>query len=260
MKTIRNFTNNLSSHFLLYLFLISVTFYSCKEEKLDVDILITNGIVYDGIDATSKQVSIGIKEDKIVFIGNELLITINATKTIDAKGLVISPGFIDPHTHADRDLIDPENSHNQPFLFQGVTTVVIGNDGSSYYPSSKYIELYKNQGIGTNAVLLLGHGTIRRQIIGSTDQKASNDAIKKMQDLVQKEMDAGAFGMSTGLFYAPGSYSNTDEVIALSKIVAQNNGIYDSHIRDESSYNIGLISAIEEAIEKADKMAKEAAA
>lgn len=249
MKTISNFTNNLSSHFLLYLFLISVTFYSCKEEKLDVDILITNGIVYDGIDATSKQVSIGIKEDKIVFIGNEQSITINATKTIDAKGLVISPGFIDPHTHADRDLIDPENSHNQPFLFQGVTTIVIGNDGSSYYPSSKYIELYKNQGIGTNAVLLLGHGTIRRQIIGSTDQKASNDDIKKMQDLVQKEMDAGAFGMSTGLFYAPGSYSNTDEVIALSKIVAQNNGIYDSHIRDESSYNIGLISAIEEAIE-----------
>ena len=168
MKTIINITNNLSSHFLLCLFLISAALFSCKEEKIDVDLLITNGIVYDGIDTNSKQVSIGIKNDKIVFIGDEKSITINANKTIDAKGLIVSPGFIDPHTHSDRDLIDSENSHNQPFLFQGVTTVVIGNDGSSYYPTSKYIELYKNQGIGTNAVLLFGHGTIRGQVFRFT--------------------------------------------------------------------------------------------
>ncbi len=124
----------------------------------------------------------------------------------------------------------------------------MGNDGDSFFPTSKYKNSYKTQGIGTNTVLLVGHGTIRNEVMGKSDKKASKKEIIKMQTLIQQEMDAGAFGMSTGLYYAPSSYSNTNEVIALAQTVAQNNGIYDTHLRDESSFSIGLIPAIKEAI------------
>lgn len=222
---------------------------SCDKEKLEVDLLITNGTVYNGFNAEPNNNSIGIKDDKIVFIGYEKKFSINAKQTIDASGMIVSPGFIDPHTHADRDLKKPKNAHNKPFLFQGITTVVTGNDGDSFYPTSKYIDLYNTHKIGTNVVPLFGHGTVRRQIMGTSNRKASKEEIKNMQELVQQEMDAGAFGISTGLFYSPGSYANTEEVIALAKTVAKNDGIYDTHLRDESSYNIGLVASIEEAIE-----------
>jgi len=226
-----------------------ICFFSCGENNIDADILIINGTVYNGIDKDTKSESIAIKNNKIVFIGNHEAANISAKKTIDAKGMIVSPGFIDPHTHADRDLIIKDKSHNKPFLFQGITTVVVGNDGGSFYPTSKYKTLYESQGIGTNAILLTGHGTIRKQVIGKSNNKATPEDIAKMKIIVQQEMDAGAFGMSTGLYYAPGSYSDTQEVIELAKTVAENDGIYDTHLRDESSYTIGLISAIEEAIE-----------
>jgi N-acyl-D-amino-acid deacylase len=231
------------------LLLILALVFSCTKKKIDADVLIKNGTVYNGIDNTPTNNYIAIKNDKIVFIGDGKSVSINAKKIIDAKGMIVSPGFIDPHTHADRDLKDPKNSHNKPFLFQGITTVVTGNDGDSFYPTSKYINLYNNHGIGTNAVPLVGHGTIREQVMGKSDRKATLEEITKMQKLVQQEMDAGAFGISTGLFYSPGSYSNTDEVIALAKKVSKNDGIYDTHLRDESSYTVGLIPAIKEAIE-----------
>ncbi len=222
---------------------------SCSKRTIKADIFIKNGIVYNGIDTTSSNLSIAVKDDKIVFVGNSGDVEIVASKTIDATGLIVSPGFIDPHTHADRELKDSTKSHNKPFLFQGITTVVTGNDGDSFYPTSKYAKLYNSHGIGTNAVPLVGHGTIRRQVMGKSDKKASEEEVIRMQELIQQEMDAGAFGISTGLFYAPGSYSNTDEVIALAKTVSENNGIYDTHLRDESSYSVGLIPAIQEAIE-----------
>ncbi|MEQ6124526.1 amidohydrolase family protein [Pseudotenacibaculum sp. MALMAid0570] len=229
---------------LLLLIIIS----SCSKKNIEADILIVNGTVYNGFDKTSSKHSIAIKDDKIVFVGNDKQVQIDAKRMIDAQGLIVSPGFIDPHTHADRELKDPEKSHNKPFVFQGITTVVVGNDGDSFYPISKYSNLYKKHGIGTNVVQLVGHGTIREEVIGKVDRKATNEEIKKMQDLMQKEMEDGAFGMSTGLFYSPGSYSNTEEVISLAKIIAANDGIYDTHLRDESSYTVGLIKAVEEAI------------
>ncbi|EDP70792.1 amidohydrolase family protein [Flavobacteriales bacterium ALC-1] len=228
---------------------LSVLLLSCGKEKIEVDILIVNGTVYDGKSIDSSANSIGIKDDKIVFIGNVEDVSITSKKTIDASGLIVSPGFIDPHTHADRDLNVAKTSHNQPFLFQGITTVIVGNDGDSFYPASKYIDLYETHGIGTNAVLLVGHGTIREQVMGKSDRKATADDITKMKALVAQEMNSGAFGISTGLFYSPGSYSNTEEVIALAKSVAEYGGVYDTHLRDESSYTVGLVPAIEEAIE-----------
>lgn len=233
-----------------FLFLvISTCIFSCSKKNINADILIENGIVYSGIDSVPRHVSIAVKDDKIVFIGDATKTKITPTKTIDANGLIVSPGFIDPHTHADGDLADAKQSHNQPFLFQGVTTVVVGNDGNSLFPTSKYKDLFEKNGIGTNAVLLVGHGTIRKQAMGNSDELATDIDIENMQNLIQQEMDAGAFGMSTGLFYAPGSYSNTDEVIALAKTVSKNDGIYDTHLRDEGSFTMGLIPAIEEAIQ-----------
>lgn len=222
---------------------------SCTKEQISADILIISGTVYDGIGKEPTENAIAIKDDKIVFIGDVNTISIKAVKTIDASGLIVSPGFIDPHTHADRELKDGETSHNKPFLFQGITTVVVGNDGDSFYPTSKYKKLYDAHGIGTNAVLLFGHGTVREEVMGKSDRKATTEDIAKMKALAHQEMNAGAFGMSTGLFYSPGSYSNTDEVIAIAQTVSEHNGIYDTHLRDESSYTVGLIPAIEEAIE-----------
>ncbi|MFK7774631.1 MAG: amidohydrolase family protein, partial [Saprospiraceae bacterium] len=207
-------------------------FISCQNKELHVDLLIKNGIVYNGIDTLPNHFSIAIKDDKIVYIGDEKNLTIHTVKTIDANGLIVCPGFIDPHTHSDRELKLPERSHNLPFLMQGITTVVAGNDGNSFFPTKDFKALYEKHGIGTNAVLLAGHGRIRKIVVGRTNRKATAEEMKNMESLVQKEMDAGAFGLSTGLFYAPGSYGDTDEIIALAKVVAKNNGIYDSHIRD----------------------------
>lgn len=233
-----------------YIIILSIFIFSCTKKELNVDILITNGIVYNGIDTIpSNNNVVAIQDDEVVYFGSHNKFNINAKKTIDATGLIVAPGFIDPHTHADRDLNSTETNHNLPFLMQGITTVVVGNDGDSFYPVKKYAALYEEQGIGTNAILLTGHGTIREQVMGRSDKLATSGDIAKMQALIQEEMDNGSFGMSTGLFYAPGSYSNTDEVIQLAQTVAKNNGIYDTHLRDESSYTVGLIPAVEEAVD-----------
>ncbi len=186
-------------------FLLSVIF-SYSQRKIEADILISNGMVYEGDSNTPAQMDIAINGDKIVFVGAPQSAKIVAKKSIDASGLIVAPGFIDPHTHADSDLIDPRKSHNKPFLFQGITTVVVGNDGASFFPISKYKNLYDKQGIGTNALLLVGHGTVRTQVMGKSDKKATKEDIVNMQNLIQQEMDAGALGISTGLFYAQGSF------------------------------------------------------
>jgi N-acyl-D-aspartate/D-glutamate deacylase len=221
---------------------------SCKPD-INADLLIINGIVYDGINSESKVIDIAIKDDKIIYLGNNESHSVTANQIIDAKGLIVSPGFIDPHTHSDRDLINKKTSHNLPFLMQGITTVVVGNDGDSFYPTSDYKSLYNNQGIGTNVVMLVGHGTIRNKVLGNTNKKPTSEELNLMKELIDQEMNAGAFGMSTGLFYSPGSYSNTEEIISLAQVVSKNGGIYDTHLRDESNYNIGLISSVNETIE-----------
>lgn len=232
------------------LFVLVALLAACNgKSKIEADILIVNGEVYDGVETMPQSLSIAIKGDTIVWVGDQNDKEVVATKTIDAKGLIVSPGFIDPHTHATNDLDNSKHSHNKPFLFQGVTTVTVGNDGSSPYPLAEYRDKCQELGVGTNVVALVGHGTIRKQVMGESDRKASKEELAQMQQLMQQELDAGAFGMSTGLFYAPGSYATTNEVVALAGVVAKNNGIYDTHMRDESTYSIGLIPAVQETIE-----------
>jgi N-acyl-D-aspartate/D-glutamate deacylase len=138
---------------------------------------------------------------------------------------------------------------NLNYLMQGVTTVVSGNDGGSPWPVATTLENWDKTGIGTNAALFVGFGTARQQVFGIADRAPTPDELKREQDLIRQGMSEGAFGMSTGLFYVPQSFSKTDEVIALAKIAAEMGGIYDSHLRDEDSYNIGVKGAVAEAIE-----------
>jgi len=214
-----------------------------------LDILIRGGRVIDGLGGDPVVTDVGISGDRIVFIGDAARDKRQAGRVIEAKGLVVAPGFIDPHTHAAEDLGTMSGHSNQNFLFQGVTTVVTGNDGSSPLPIGATLKRWQDQGIGTNAVLYIGHGSVRQRVMGMSDAAPTAEQLDKMKSLVREAMREGAFGMSTGLYYAPGSYAKTAEVIELAKVVAAQGGVYDTHMRDESTYNIGVLDSIRETIE-----------
>ena len=219
---------------------------SLREQQLDL--LILHGKLVDGSGKKPRTADIGIRGDRITFVGDARKANLTAARIIDATGLVVAPGFIDPHTHTLGDLSDQNRKSNEAYLMQGVTTVVTGNDGGSVLNIGETLRKWDEQGIGTNAILLAGHGTIRGRVIGNTDAQPTAAQLEEMKQLVARAMDEGAFGLSTGLYYAPGSYAKTEEVIELSKVAAAKGGIYDTHMRDESSYSIGLLASIKETI------------
>jgi N-acyl-D-amino-acid deacylase len=213
-----------------------------------LDLLIKSGTVVDGSGSDPVVGDVGIRGDRIVFTGDSGKSRINAARTIDATGMVVAPGFIDPHTHTLEDLSDPNRKTNLSYLMQGVTTVITGNDGSSSFPIADTLQKWTAQGIGTNAGLYVGQGTIRGRVVGQDDVAPTPEQLARMKAMVAQALDEGAWGMSTGLYYAPGSYARTEEVIELAKVAAEKGGIYDSHMRDEGSYSIGLLGSIEETI------------
>lgn len=219
-----------------------------QDSSVRVELLIKGGRVLDGTGADAVQADVGIREDRIVFVGDSSKAHIQAARVIDATGLIVSPGFIDPHTHADADLLDPVRHSNLNYLMQGVTTVIVGNDGAGTPHPAKIFETWQKQGIGTNAAILVGHGAVRREVLGNGDVQPAPEQLEKMRALVRGAMDEGAIGFSTGLFYVPGSFAKTEEVIELSKVAAEKGGYYDSHMRDESAYSIGVLGSIEETI------------
>jgi N-acyl-D-amino-acid deacylase len=214
----------------------------------ELDLLILRGKVVDGSGKKPPTADVGIRGDRIVFVGDARKEKFNATRTIDATGLVVAPGFIDPHTHTLGDLSDEKRKSNEAYLMQGVTTVVTGNDGGSAQNIGETLSKWNQQGIGTNAILLAGFGTIREKVLGSTDAQPNSAQLEEMKALVARAMDEGSFGLSTGLYYAPQSYAKTEEVIELAKVAAAKGGIYDTHMRDENSYSIGLLGSIKETI------------
>lgn len=220
------------------------------QTTMEADLLINNGNVYTGNGSIRQDLSVATKGSEIIYVGSHPS-HIRAHKNLDATGMIVAPGFIDPHTHARNDLKseDLEKRKNSAFRLQGVTTVIVGNDGGGPSDISKQATDFINQGVGTNVGLFVGHGAVRKQVMNRDNRAPTSSELSEMENLIGTAMTEGALGLSTGLFYSPGSYSDTDEIVSLAKIVAQNGGIYDSHIRDESNYNIGVKAAVQEVIE-----------
>jgi N-acyl-D-aspartate/D-glutamate deacylase len=213
-----------------------------------VDILIIGGLVYNGDIAPPKQATIAITGDRIVFVGENGGDQFSAAKTIDATGFVITPGFIDPHTHASDEVLSTDKNANINYLTQGVTTVFIGNDGRGPVNVSETINKLNTQGIGTNVAMHVGFGTVRTQVMGGEDRAPTADEMEAMKALIDQAMSEGAMGFSTGLWYAPQNFSQTEEVIELAKVAANHGGVYSSHLRDEGSFKKGLINSVTETL------------
>ena len=203
------------------------------------DILITGGLVYDGSTAAPFRGDVAITGDKISYVGPKAALT--AKRVVDAKGLIVAPGLIDPHTHSDHFLDSPDKTQraNAAWTMQGVSTVFQGIDGNGTPDLKAKFDRYRGQGIGTNVVAYVGFGAVRQRVIGDAARAPDPQELAKEAALVRQGMCQGAIGFSAGLFYAPQSFAKTDEVIALAKEAAVRGGIYDTHERDESNYSIG---------------------
>ncbi len=232
------------------------------------DIIIRGGQVIDGSGASPLPVDVGIKDGRIGVVG-KLDEDTPASESIDATGLVVAPGFIDMHSHSDFPLL--VNPRAESKIRQGVTTEVIGNCGISAAPvteerldllkeqvdldslgiewdwlaMAQYLARLRKQGIALNVVPLIGHGTLRAAVMGFDDRVPTAAEMAQMKDLIEGAMSDGAWGLSTGLIYAPSFYADTEELIELSKAVAECGGIYCSHIRGEGRT---LLDAVSEAI------------
>jgi N-acyl-D-aspartate/D-glutamate deacylase len=239
---------------LLFIFvaavLVASSFHaqSAPATESPLDVLIAGGTVVDGSGGRPRKADVGIRGERIVFVGNAKKARITAARTIDASGLVVAPGFIDPHTHALEYLSTEARKSNVNYLMQGVTTVITGNDGGGPVNTGEILARFDKQGVGTNVALLVGHGAVRRAVLGPDDVQPSAEQLEQMKALVRKALLSGAFGLSSGLFYVPGNFSKTEEVIELARVAAELGGYYDTHLRDESSYSIGFLAAVEEAL------------
>jgi len=211
----------------------------------DYDLLIRNGRVIDGTGSNWFYADVAVRDGKIAAIGD--LAGSTATETIDAGRAVVAPGFIDVHTHADGGL------HRQPlaenFTRNGVTTIVTGNCGGSEIDVKGYFDRLDAEGVALNVSTLIGHNSILRSAKGDKAGALDEAQWEKARGIARKAMEEGAVGMSTGLIYVPGKYSDTAEIIELQKVVAKFGGIYATHMRNEAS---GILEAIDEAIEVAE--------
>ncbi|NOX53895.1 MAG: amidohydrolase family protein, partial [Planctomycetes bacterium] len=207
-------------------------------------LLLKGGQIVDGTGDPIRSGDVAIRDDRIVAVGQFRLK--RADWVLDCRGLVIAPGFIDLHTHCDGPIVRAGTRANVNYVTQGCTTVVTGNCGGGPIDVKKFYEQIEAHGAGTNVAHLIPQGTVRGHTIGSKQRAATEAEIEKMQELVKQGMQAGAWGMSSGLIYVPSSYADTDELVALARVVAVHGGIYASHIRNEGAK---LLEAVREALE-----------
>ena len=205
------------------------------------DILIRNGKILDGTGNSWYYSDIAIKDGRISQIGKQL--SLDASKIIDARGLIVSPGFIDVHTHLEGDEVkDPAATS---FIMDGVTTCITGNCGSSHTDVGKYLRWIDSLKLSINVATLIGHNDVRKSVMGRANREASADEMKSMENIVDRAMNDGALGFSTGLIYIPGTYTRTPEIVSLARIAARHKGVYATHMRDEGD---SVTQAIEEAL------------
>jgi predicted amidohydrolase YtcJ len=208
------------------------------------DVVLKGGRLFDGTGAPGRVADVAIRGERIVAVGE--VEPAPGDRVIDATGLAVAPGFIDLHSHSDETITKPATRDNLNYLRQGVTTVVTGNCGSGPLDASAYFRAIETQGgAGTNVIHLVPHGALRRSVLGNADARANPAELRRMAEVVDREMASGAWGMSSGLIYVPSRYGDAEELAALARVVARRGGIYASHIRDEED---GLIGAIDEAI------------
>ena len=240
--------------------------------KNQFDIIVKNGLVVDGLGTPATKADVGVINDRIAEISD--LKHATADLIINAENLIVSPGFIDIHTHTDTELlVDPRGISK---MLQGVTTEVSGNCGSSPFPLTDedrkkmderlfekygihsnwndingFLQALEDKGISLNYATFTGHGALRGYVIGKNDVAPTSDQMTEMKRILEKSMKEGSFGLSSGLEYSPGSYATSEELIALCKVVGANEGIYNTHMRNEDD-------KVEEAIEEALRICREA--
>jgi N-acyl-D-amino-acid deacylase len=229
-----------------------------------LDVLVTNGTVVDGTGKPAFQADVGILAGRVVRLGQNL--QLEAERVIEAQGLHLAPGFIDPHTHSDLSLLaDPLGESK---VRQGVTTDVVGNCGSSPAPAygaaqdevragaasdgvevtwssmGEYLDRLRTPGMAMNVVALVGHNVVRGSVLGYGDVQPTPAQQVEMEQLVADSLEQGARGMSTGLFYPPGFYARSEEVVGLARVVAERGGTYASHIRSESDLLLESVAEV----------------
>src|SRR3989442_8226475 len=211
------------------------------------DLLLRNGRIVDGSGSPWYRGDIAIRGDTIVRIAPS--ITEPATRVIDLGGQVLAPGFIDIHTHARRGIFDVPTADN--YIRQGVTTVMEGPDGSSPIPLAPFFAKLDALPKSINIGSFIAQGSVRSVVIGDVNRKPTREELDKMRALVEQGMKDGAFGLSTGLFYVPGTFTPTGEVIELARVAARFGGIHESHMRDEAS---GVVESVKETDRKSTRL------
>ena len=222
---------------------------ACNSGGRHADLLLVGGSVLDGSGGEALAADVAVTGDRIVFVGDARAEGLTATDTLDVAGLVVTPGFIDMHSHAE---LDSDHGRDaRAFLFQGITTVALGMDGGGSPEVADRMAGWTFDGIGVNAFLFVGHNVVRSWVMGMQDREPSPGELDAMRDLVRQGMDEGAHGLSSGLFYLPGNYAETEEVIELNRVAAEYDGaIYDTHDRDlGAAYpQFGYLESIAEGI------------
>ena len=228
----------------------TVTADGNQNAQQSFDILIRNGRVLDGSGNPWRRADIGIRGDRIVAVG--ALSGSAATTVIDARDRIVAPGFFDVHSHALDGLTRPELRDGRPLLAQGVTTIVANPDGGGGTDLARqFATIGADGGVGVNVALLIGHASVRNAVMGDQQRREPTPAeLDRMVALVKQGVADGAFGLSSGLFYQPGRWAKTEEVIALARAAG---GVYSSHIRDEGDYDYGLIPSVDEVIRIAEE-------